>query len=90
MLTVTARAKEKLKEMLESETDDPSVGLRLATASSGQFGIFPDRERDDDQIVEHEGSAVLMIGQQMANAIGDATIDYDESQPDPRLVLKQG
>jgi len=90
MVTVTERAKEKLKEMLESETDDPSIGLRLATASSGQFGIFPDRGRDDDQIVEHEGSAVLLVGQEMAQAIGDATIDYDERQPDPQLVMKHG
>jgi Fe-S cluster assembly iron-binding protein IscA len=90
MVTVTERAKEKLKEMLQSETDDPSVGLRLATAPSGEFGIFPDRERDDDHIVEHQGSAVLLVGQEMADAIGDATIDYDESRPDPRLVMKHG
>lgn len=90
MLTVTDRAKEKLKEMLQSETDDPSVGLRLATAPSGQLGIFADRERDDDQIVEYEGFAVLLVGQDMANAIGDATIDYDESRPDLGLLMKQG
>jgi Fe-S cluster assembly iron-binding protein IscA len=90
MITVTERAKERLKEMLRSETDDPSVGLRLATAPSGQFGIAPDREREDDQVVEHQGSPVLLVGQEMANTIGDATIDYDESPPAPRLVIKQG
>jgi Fe-S cluster assembly iron-binding protein IscA len=88
MVTVTERAKEKLKELLQSETDDPSVGLRLAAAPSGEFGIFTDRERDDDQIFQHQGSAVLLVGQEMADAIGDATIDYDESPPDPRLVMK--
>ena len=89
MVTVTERAKEKLKEMLQSETDDPSVGLRLATAPSGEIGIFPDRERNDDHIVEHQGSAVLLVGQEMANAIGDATIDYDENEPEPTLVMKR-
>jgi Fe-S cluster assembly iron-binding protein IscA len=90
MVTVTERAKEKLKELLQSETDDSSVSLRLTTAPSGQFGIVPDRERDDDHIVEHQGSPVLLVGQEMANTIGDATIDYDESRPDPRFVMKQG
>src|SRR5438477_364633 len=51
MVTVTERAKEKLRELLQTETDDPSVSLRLASAPSGEFGMFADRERDDDQIV---------------------------------------
>jgi hypothetical protein len=33
MVTVTERAKEKLKELLQGETDDPSLSLRLATAA---------------------------------------------------------
>jgi Fe-S cluster assembly iron-binding protein IscA len=88
MVTVTERAKEKLKELLQGETDDPSFTLRLATAPSGEFGMFPDREREDDQIVEYQGSAVLVVGAEMVTAIGDATIDYDESGPDPRLVMR--
>jgi Fe-S cluster assembly iron-binding protein IscA len=88
MVTVTERAKEKLKELLQGETDDPSFTLRLATAPSGEFGMFPDREREDDQIVEYQGSAVLVVGAEMVTAIGDATIDYDESGPGPRLVMR--
>ena len=88
MVTVTERAKEKLKELLQGETDDPSLALRLATAPSGEFGMFPDREREDDQIVEYQGAAVLVVGAEMVTAIGDATIDYDDSGPDRRLVMR--
>ena len=67
---MTERAKEKLKEFLQGETNDPSLRLRLATAPSGEFSMFADRERDDDEIVEYQGSAVLLVGAEMATAIG--------------------
>jgi Fe-S cluster assembly iron-binding protein IscA len=86
MVNVTERAKEKLKELLETK-NDPLVGLRLGTTASGQYSVFPDRERGDDQTVEHQGAVVLLVGQEIAQMVGDTTIDYDESGPDPRLVM---
>jgi hypothetical protein len=49
MLTVTERAKAKLKKLLDSESDDRSIGLRLGKTASGALGVFPDRERPDDR-----------------------------------------
>lgn len=89
MVSVTERAKKKLKELVTTQTDDPSVGLRLDRTSSGQLGIFPDRERTDDQVVEHQGAVVLLVGQNIAQTVGDTTIDYDESGPGPRLVIRK-
>jgi Fe-S cluster assembly iron-binding protein IscA len=89
MVNVTDRAKDRLKQLLETRGDDRSVGLRLEHTSSGQLGIFPDRERSDDQIVEHEGAPVLLIGQEIAQAVEDTTIDYEEGGPSPRLVIKK-
>jgi hypothetical protein len=40
MLNVTERAKAKLKELLESESDDRSVGLRLGKTPSGALASF--------------------------------------------------
>ena len=80
----------KAQGTLKNQIDDPSLGLRLETTASGQFGVFPDRERDDDQIVEHQGSLVLLVGKEIAQTMGDTTIDCDESRPDPRLVMKHG
>jgi Fe-S cluster assembly iron-binding protein IscA len=87
MVYVTERARESLKELL-GESDNPSVSLRLGTAPSGQRGVFPDRERADDQIVEHEGTAVLLIGKEIAPMVQDTTIDYDDSRPTPGLVIR--
>jgi Fe-S cluster assembly iron-binding protein IscA len=87
MVNVTERAKAKLKEILETEDEDRVLGLRLQTTPSGQFGVILDRERADDQIVEHQGAVVLLVGQEVAPKVEDTTIDYDESGPG--LVIKR-
>jgi Fe-S cluster assembly iron-binding protein IscA len=89
MVNVTERARERLKALRETAIDDASVGLRLETTSSGGFGVSPDRKRADDQIVEHQRAVVLLVGQEIAEQVEDATIDYDESEPGPRLVIKR-
>lgn len=89
MVNVTERAKEKLKELLAIKGDDQSAGLRLERAPSGELSIFPDHERADDQVVEHQGSVVLLVGQETAERVGETTIDYDESGPGPRLVIRR-
>jgi Fe-S cluster assembly iron-binding protein IscA len=92
MVNVTERARaklkelletEKLKELLETESDDQSVGLRLGKTTSGALGIFPDCERPDDQVVEHEGAAVLLVGREIAENVEGTTIDYEEGGPGP-------
>ena len=89
MLNVTQRAKAKLKDLLETESDDHSVGLRLGKTPSGALGVFPDRERADDQIIQHEGAAVLLVGQEIAEQLHDTTIDYEENETGSGLVMKR-
>ena len=90
MLNVTERARAKLKELLETASDDQPVGLRLGKTTSGALGIFPDHERPDDQVVEHEGAAVLLVGREIAENVEGTTIDYEEGGPGPGLVIKKG
>jgi Fe-S cluster assembly iron-binding protein IscA len=87
MVNVTGRAKDRLKTLLTTTPGDPSVGLRLDQTPSGGLAIFPDRERADDQVVEHQGTAVLLVGQDIAPTVDDTTIDCDDSAPDARLVI---
>jgi Fe-S cluster assembly iron-binding protein IscA len=90
MVNVTERAKEKLKALLETEGNDQSVGLRLGATPTGQFGVFPDRERPDDQVVEHDGAVVLLVGQEVAEKVDNTIIDYEESDSGPGLIIKRG
>jgi Fe-S cluster assembly iron-binding protein IscA len=89
MVTVTERAKERLKTILEAEVDDSSVGLRLEPTPSGQLGVFPDRAHPDDQVVVHERAVVLLVDQDVAETIGDTTIDYEESPLGAHFVIRR-
>jgi len=86
MFNVTERARAKLKELLTIESADESVALRLGKTASGELGVFADRERPDDQVVEHEGTAVLLIGREIAENVEGTTIDFKEGDP-ARLVI---
>jgi hypothetical protein len=91
MVNVTERAKEKLKELKtqslsQISVEAPNIGLRLDQASAGQLGIFPDSQREGDQVVEHEGAPVLFVGEAIAEAVSGTTIDCEGEAA--QLVIK--
>jgi Fe-S cluster assembly iron-binding protein IscA len=92
MLTVTERAKETLARLKrQSQIEDDDVGLRLSLAASlepgqGQFGLRADREALGDQVVEYGGTKVLLVEEELADALSDATIDAEPRGDD--LIIK--
>ena len=74
MITVTDKARETLKELLLSNSDDPEISLRLVANPPGQFGLALDREAEGDQVVEQEGTKVLLIGHELANIADGKTL----------------
>ncbi len=87
MLTVTNGAKQLLLEALLANTDDPEVGLRLALGPGGQLALVLDKEAEGDQVVEHEGSKVLLVGAELAFVVDGVTIDVRDTEDGPRLVV---
>ena len=65
MIQVTERARETFKNRLEDLSERPGVMLRIGRTDSG-LEIFPDTLKDDDQIIEHDGRAVLLIDQEVS------------------------
>jgi Fe-S cluster assembly iron-binding protein IscA len=94
MLTVTERAKETLARLKrQSQIEDDDVGLRLSLAASlepgqGQFGLRADREALGDQVVEYEGTKVLLVEEELADALSDATIDAEPTERGDDLIIK--
>jgi Fe-S cluster assembly iron-binding protein IscA len=90
MVTVTERAKEELKKALESANiSEPEVGLRLAPTAPGQFGLVADGEREGDQVIEYEGSKVLLVGSELAEPLDGVTIDCQDTPEGARLVMSK-
>jgi len=88
MVTVTEDAKEVLRRALSSANiTDPELGLRLVRGPTGRIEVVLDREKQGDQVVEHEGSKVLLIGEEMAVALQSLTIDCEDSPEGRCLVL---
>jgi hypothetical protein len=68
MIQVTERARETFKNRLAGLIERPGVMLHIGSTDSG-LEIFPDTLKDDDQIVEHDGRAVLLIDQEVSETL---------------------
>lgn len=87
MVTVTEDAKEELRRALSSANiTDPELGLRLVRGPTGRIEVVLDREKQGDQVVEHEGSKVLLIDEEMAIALQSLTIACEDS-PEGRCLV---
>lgn len=93
MLTVTERAKETLARLkVQADIRDDEVGLRLSLAASdgvghGQFGLSADRPSAGDHVVEYAGSKLLLVEEELADALSDATIDAEATGEGEDLVI---
>lgn len=90
MVTVTESAKQTLKDILTTHSNDPEVGIRLTFNPPGEFGIALDREVEGDQVVEHEGTKALLVAPDLAPMVEGITLDVRETAEGPRLVMSKG
>jgi Fe-S cluster assembly iron-binding protein IscA len=88
MIQVTERARETFKATVEHMVDRPGVMLRIGPTESG-LGLFPDSPKDDDQVIEHEGRAVLLIDREVSERLGNTTIDVEEHADGSHFVIRR-
>jgi Fe-S cluster assembly iron-binding protein IscA len=87
MIEVTDRAKQLLKETLCDNVDTPQAGIRLVARGEGQIGLGIDVENPGDQVVEFEGSKVLIVEKNLAEALTGITLDVEDTEEGAKLVL---
>lgn len=87
MITVTERAKQELKSILIAIEADPEQGLRLLPTPHG-FALTLDTELPGDQVVEYEGSKVLLIGMEYFGTFDKATVDCRDTEDGPVLFVR--
>jgi Fe-S cluster assembly iron-binding protein IscA len=90
MLTVTEAAKDKLMETLLANTDDQEAGLRLIMKPLGQLGLVLDRESPGDSVIEYEGLKLLLVENEVAELLQEATLDIQYAPDGPKLTIFQG
>jgi Fe-S cluster assembly iron-binding protein IscA len=88
MVHVTDRARAQLKAAADRILDESERRLRLGPTRDGKLGVYPDRAQEGDQVVEHDGVAVLLIGRDLAQALAGRMIDFEERDSEARFTLK--
>jgi len=88
MVTITDPAKDELKNILSLQnSSDTEICMRLIQTAPGQFDLTADREKEDDQVIEQQGSKVLLVGIELADIVEGLTIDCEDSPEGPSLIM---
>jgi Fe-S cluster assembly iron-binding protein IscA len=89
MVTVSECAKDRLLEQkVAANVGGAEVALRVAAGPTGQWMLIADYARDDDQVVEHRGSTVLLVDPVAQNALDGVQVDCVETtEGDVELIL---
>jgi Fe-S cluster assembly iron-binding protein IscA len=87
MIAVTARAARELKAVAQAELEGREQALRLVPDESGQLGLVVDRVKDGDQIVEHEGVRVLLVGAEVIDVVHGMVVDWEDTSEGPCLII---
>lgn len=81
IVSLTATAAEKVRELLQQE-NDPTLGLRVFVAGGGcsglQYGMTLDTTQEGDSILEHDDIKVF-IDEMSSQYISGSEIDFVDS-----------
>jgi len=86
MVTVTEHAAQLLKEIQEGHELSASKVLRLVNRGDGYEFAFDER-REGDHVVQSGDTDVLLVGTDVSEVLGDATIDCQDTPAGPRFTL---
>ena len=90
MIGVTESARQELKRILSAKVDMPQARLRLTARGQGQLGLGIDIEMPGDEVVEHEGSKVLIVEHRLATSLEGVTLDVEDTPQGLQLVISGG
>lgn len=88
MITVTERAKGELKAILIASEAEPDERLRLLPSPDGRFALMLDTELSGDQVVEYEGSEVLLVGLEYLKILDGKTVDCRDTEDGTVLLVR--
>jgi Fe-S cluster assembly iron-binding protein IscA len=88
MILVSDVAKAALWESLQESGVEPGRGLRLME-TQGAFTLDLDYPKEQDRIIEHRDSTVIIVDRETEDLIGDAIIDINEGENGSELVFRK-
>lgn len=92
MLTVTSKAKYKLKTDLEMERRGISEFARIIYSPSNpdRIGFEIDKEKEDDLVIKDDsGEKLLLLGPDMRDILRTCIIDYTDGPEGRNFIVKK-
>ncbi len=86
MVTVTERAAQVLKEIQQGHEEGGDKTVRLVNRGE-RFELAFDERREGDQVIQSDDVDVLLVGTDVSELLGDATIDCQDTPDGPRFTL---
>jgi hypothetical protein len=80
MVAVSERAKELLLERKRAANIAAREGGLRVEEKGGEWVLVADRARSDDQVVEHEGVPVLLVGREVQAVLAGTRVDCVEAR----------
>ena len=87
MIEVTESARQELKKLLSSKVDYSYARLRLIDRGQVDLGLGIDVELPGDEVVEHDGSGLLVVESELAASLDKITLDFEDSTTGAQLVI---
>ena len=87
MINITERARKELKRILSSKVDYSCGRLRLVDRGQGNLGLGIDIELPGDEVVEYEGSGLLVVEHELAASLEGVILDVEDIGKCTQLVL---
>ncbi len=77
-VAITERAAAVLRDILDNTDRDPNHVIRLVFDSQG-IGLILGKQKKDDKVFKHEGTAIMVIGPAEYNDLSRSTLDVELS-----------
>jgi Fe-S cluster assembly iron-binding protein IscA len=88
MISISEIAKGALLESLRESGVPPDQGLRLKVVQKGLV-LETGSPTEQDRVIRHQGSTVIIINEELEEVIGDAIIDVAQKEEGPQLVFQR-
>ena len=89
MIQITESAKLELKRLLDTSVDWPGARLRLLERDQGALGLGIDIEAGNDEVVEYQGTKLLLIETDLASRLDRILLDIDATPDGAVLVISE-
>jgi len=89
VIYVTKEAKQELKNILPTGKGTPEAYLRIMDKGQGKLELGTDMMRPDDQVVEYDGTVLLIAEPRFASELDNISLDAYETSDGHRLVISE-